>query len=134
MEIFCTDIIPFLMLFKFWLLMVIFVSNWAMPLLCQKKDTEDEVREIIRNNLHLQGKVRSIYKVVIELSALWPDHLWKLKITVTDRYREGGKHTPCCLARNNIITFYTSVHFVFSHLHKSSRPNRPKEKKQRTLI
>lgn len=28
-----------------------------MPLLCQQKDTEDEVREIIRNNLHLQGKV-----------------------------------------------------------------------------
>lgn len=29
-----------------------------MHLLCQQKDTEDEVREIIRNNLHLQGKVR----------------------------------------------------------------------------
>lgn len=28
--------------------------------LCQQKDTEDEVREIIRNNLHLQGKVRSL--------------------------------------------------------------------------
>lgn len=38
-----------------------------MPLLCQQKDTEDEVREIIRNNLHLQGKVGILYKVFIEL-------------------------------------------------------------------
>ena len=40
--------------------MVILVSQYTMHLLSQQKDTEDEVREIIRNNLHLQGKVRKL--------------------------------------------------------------------------
>ncbi|PWA14125.1 hypothetical protein CCH79_00016698 [Gambusia affinis] len=78
--------------------------------ICQQKDTEDEVREIIRNNLHLQGKLED------------PAIRWQMAL-----YRDLPYHYEDTSDPEKTVKRVLDIAHVLFHLDQVEHPQRSKK-------